>query len=309
MTIRAKTTLVAGLVLVVTLAAAIALLRPVEQAQASALDEDTLYIPSAKAISRMTLGYTGLAADIYWTRAVQYFGERHRIHSDRYPLLYPLLNVATDLDPKMLVAYQYGSIFLAQHRPGGAGQPDNAVQLVEKGIRANPEQWKLYLSLGFIHYTERQDPQAAADAFERGSRVPNAHPALKVLAATVLQEGGEAGKAKLLWAAIHDTTTDKDIRRTAFQHLRSIQSDEQVTALEALVERYRAHTGSAPSNFAEMVAAGWLKRVPEDPAGFPYKLTPEGHVEIESLVDLPFVTKGIPAGQTPRSPLKLPGEL
>jgi tetratricopeptide (TPR) repeat protein len=293
-------------VLIVTLAGAVALLRPVEKAQAAALDEDTLYIPSANAIRKMSLGYTGLAADIYWTRAVQYFGERHRIHSDKFPLLYPLLNLTTDLDPQMVVAYQYGSIFLAQRMPAGAGQPDKAVALVEKGIKANPDEWKLYLSLGFIHYSERQDPRAAADAFERGSRVPGANPALKVLAASMVQEGGDAGKAKLLWAAIHDTTTDSEIRRTALQHFRSIESDEAVTALEQLVARYRERSGRAPSNFAEMVASGWLRAIPQDPAGAPYKLSPDGHVELESLTDLPFVTKGIPAGEAPReNPLKL----
>src|SRR5215471_19540492 len=79
--------------------------------------EEILYIPSAKALKRMSLGYSGVLADIYWTRAVQYYGRRlgTRRQDQRYdllyPLLYPLLDITTDLDPHLIVAYQFGSFF------------------------------------------------------------------------------------------------------------------------------------------------------------------------------------------------------
>ena len=39
--------------------------------------EEVLYHEFAQGIKRLSLGYDGLLADIYWTRAVQYFGRRH----------------------------------------------------------------------------------------------------------------------------------------------------------------------------------------------------------------------------------------
>jgi len=48
--------------------------------------------------------------------------------------------------------------------------PRRAIELAEYGIRNNPNEWKLYYQLGFIHYMELQDYAAAADAFARGSR-------------------------------------------------------------------------------------------------------------------------------------------
>src|SRR5882757_4823764 len=103
--------------------------------------EEVLYMPSGKTVKRLSLGYSALLADIYWTRAVQYFGSKHIKHSRQYDLLYPLLDITTDLDPKLIVAYEYGAVFLSQKTPEGAGQPDKAVALAEKGIRANPEYW------------------------------------------------------------------------------------------------------------------------------------------------------------------------
>ena len=48
-------------------------------------------------LKRLSLGYEGLLADIYWTRAVQYFGSQHVHKSEDYRLLYPLLDLTATL--------------------------------------------------------------------------------------------------------------------------------------------------------------------------------------------------------------------
>ena len=58
-----------------------------------------------------------------WTRAVQYFGNKHHDGARRYDLLAPLLEITTGLDPHLLVAYEYGTNFLAPKPPGGGGMP------------------------------------------------------------------------------------------------------------------------------------------------------------------------------------------
>src|SRR5437016_2882747 len=214
------------ILLVAALAGAIFTLQQVEEVRGKqATLEEVLYIPSAKTLKRMSLGYTGLLADIYWTRAVQYYGGRHHEEAMRYDLLYPLLDITTDLDPHLIVAYEFGSVFLSQPPPAGAGQPDKAVALVEKGIRANSDYWRLYFTLGFIHYFDRKDYKAAADAFDRGSKVPHAHPWLKVMAANMAQRANETAMAIQLWEALYNTTEDKMIKENAAQHLAALQVD------------------------------------------------------------------------------------
>jgi hypothetical protein len=138
--------------------------------------EDVLFITSPKAVKRLSLGYDGLLADIYWTRAVQYFGGRHVAGASHYRLLAPLLEITTTLDPHLVVAYQFGSNFLSPKPPNGAGMPERAIQLVNYGIQNNPNDWKLYYELGFIYYMDVKDYAKAADAFARGSKVADAHP-------------------------------------------------------------------------------------------------------------------------------------
>lgn len=296
---RRGVSITAAVLLVLALAAQAAMVRKLDQLRAEATLEEVLYIPSAKAIRRLSLNHTGLAANVYWTRAVQYFGAKHGERSMRYDLLWPLLDITTDLDPNLLVAYEFGSIFLAQQPPEGAGQPEKAVDLVEKGIRQNPEAWRLYYTLGFIHYIEREDYQAASDAFLRGSRVPGAHPWLGLMAAMAAQHGGKLSTARFLWENIYKSTQDEAIRDNALKRLRAIKVEEDVIALEEIIQTYTERTGHRPFRWSELISAGAIRGVPVDPLGRPYRLESDGTVTVQSSDVFPFLRRGLPKGESP----------
>ncbi|MCI0355347.1 MAG: hypothetical protein L0099_09975 [Acidobacteria bacterium] len=274
-------------------------LRRLDRIRLGATLEEVLYMPSAKVLRGLSLGYTGLMADIYWTRTVQYFGGKHKARSERYDLLPPLLEITTELDPHLVVAYKYGSVFLAQPPREGAGLPDLAAEFVERGIRENPEDWQLYYHLGFIHFIERQDYKAASQAFERGSKVPGAHPWMKVMAAAMAQYGGERDVARRLWEYIYASSEDEFIRQNAAKRLRALNVDDAIVALEQVVEAYRQRTGRLPASWYELVQAGYVRGVPIDPLGLPLKLQRDGRIELVRPDDIPFVTKGLPEGESP----------
>jgi tetratricopeptide (TPR) repeat protein len=305
MSASGRITIIATILLVAGMAGSIAVLRQLGKIRTGASVEDVLYITSPKVLKRMSLGYDGLLADIYWTRAVQYFGNRHIARASHYKQLAPLLEITTTLDPQLLVAYQFGANFLAPAPPDGAGMPDKAIQLIEFGIQNNPDDWHLYYELGFICYMQKKDYALAAAAFERGSKVPNAHPFLKVLAANMAQHAGDIQMARALWKTTYQTTQDKDIRANAIAHLRALQVDEDVTLLEQIVTQYRNTTGRLPSTMSELVAGGMLRQLPRDPTGRPYKLVPEGRVEVEMPDEIPFIEKGTPPGYKPPPPSSL----
>jgi len=137
-----------ALLLTLLLAASITLVYQIDRVRADEPLQEVLYLPSPTVVKRLSLGYSGLLADIYWTRVVQYFGAKHKAKAKQYLILEPLLDMTTSLDPKLLPAYQFGSVFLAQKPPEGAGNPVAAAQLVEKGIRENPTAWRLYYDSG-----------------------------------------------------------------------------------------------------------------------------------------------------------------
>jgi tetratricopeptide (TPR) repeat protein len=295
----ARITAIASTVLVMCMMSSVLLLHRLDQLPTGSTVEEVLYISSPSVLKRISLGYGGLLADVYWTRAVQYFGGKHHDGARNYALLAPLLEITTRLDPQLLVAYEYGANFLAPKPPNGAGMPRRAIELAEYGIRNNPNEWKLYYQLGFIHYMELQDYAAAADAFARGSRVANAHPWLKLMAAQMAEHAGDLQTARMMWTTMYQSTHDQSIKANAAAHLRALQVDEDVSILETLVARYRDRTGRSPGSFSDLEAAGFLRGTPVDPVGHPYRLMPDGQVVVLVPDDLPFLKKGVPPGYVP----------
>jgi tetratricopeptide (TPR) repeat protein len=304
-----RITFMASALLLICLVASAFALHHLDRIRTRATLEEVLYIPSPKVVKRLSLGYDGLLADVYWTRAVQYFGTKHFQGSQDYHLLAPLLEITTVLDPHLTVAYEFGAAFLAPKPPFGPGEPERAVQLVEYGIRNNPNEWKLYYNLGFIYYTGLKDYAKAADAFARGSTVPDAHPFLKVMAAQMAAHAGELEMARMMWTTAYQTARDRNIRANAITHLRALQVDEDVTNLERLVSLYRQRTGHSPSTFSDLQAAGMLRALPVDPFGRTYKLTPQGRVEVRNPDEFPFLEKGTPPGYVPPPPRFRPSDL
>ena len=300
MTSRRKTSMIAGVCIILCAASSAVILHRVDQLRPQAADEEVLYLSSPKVLKRASLGYEGLLADIYWTRAVQYFGARHHNHARSYNLLFPLLEITTQLDPKLVVAYEFGASFLAPPPPDGAGQPERAIQLMQYGIQNNPNNWKLYYDLGFVYYINLQDYKNAADAFERGSKLPNAHPFMRVLAGQMAQHAGEFDTARMMWSATYQNSQDQLIRQNAVEHLRALRVDEDVTHLQEAVTHFSERTGRLPGSMTELATAEGLPGIPVDPDGHSYKLTLEGHVEVRVPDDFPFATKGLPLGFEPQ---------
>jgi len=299
-----QTTVIASTVLVCSVASAALLIRGIDRARPAAPIQQMLYISSPKLLKRLSLGYEGLLANVYWTRTVQYFGSTHSLGGGNYKLLWPLLNLTTQLDPHLIPAYEFGETFLVAKPPQGAGDPEKAAELVRFGIQNNPGDWHLYYDLAFIYYDEK-DYRNAAQAFLRGSQMPDAHPFLKIMAAQMAQHGGDLETARMMWNATYETSHDKMIQANAVAHLRAIQVDDDVNALEQVVQKYRQRFGRFPQTFSEMVSAGVIRSIPLDPLRHPYRLESGGVVVVSNPDDLPFLDKGLPSGYTPSPVPKL----
>jgi tetratricopeptide (TPR) repeat protein len=297
-----RTSIVAAACLVVSLTASILLLHDIDEIRPRATMADVLYLSSPKILERASLGFDGLMACIYWTRTVQYFGHRHFLHSHTYDELAPLLEITTTLDPHLIPAYEFGASFLAPAPPNGAGEPVRAIELMKYGIQHNPDNWHLYYDLGFVYYTELKDYKRAGAVFDLGSRVANAHPFLKILAAQMAEHASEYATARMLWTATYESTSEPYIRQNALEHLRAIRVDEEVTNLEAAVARFEQANGRVPANLWELAAAEHLTGLAVDPDGEPYDLTFDGRIQVANPDNFPFITKGLPPGYRPGRP-------
>jgi hypothetical protein len=280
---------VAWLLLVASFLALVPVQRGIDREQAAqGKIAEVLYIPSGHFLRRLSLGHEGLLANIYWTRVVQYFGRKRLGQASRFELLRPLLQITTDLDPQLVIAYRFGAIFLAEKAPDGAGEPAEALYLLERGIVANPGYWRLWQDLGFIYYWDLKDYASAARAFRTGSERPGAGVWMKALAATVAAAGGQIQTSRLLWSEIYRQAENESIRSSAHEHLLALQAEEELEHLNRLLAQYREREGREARGFRELVAVGFLSAVPRDPSGAVYRVGPDGRAALApgSKIDL-----------------------
>ncbi|MGH9377106.1 MAG: hypothetical protein ACRD1J_13220 [Terriglobia bacterium] len=253
--------------------------------------ETTLYVTSGERLRSLSLGYDGLLADLYWTRAVQYYGRERLTERPRFEALGPLLRITTALDPHLLVAYRFGAIFLAEKPPEGAGHPEEAMQLLRRGIVANPAYWRFWEDLGFIEYWDLKNYAAAARIFRAGSERPGAEIWMKTLAASVAAKGGELQSSWVLWSQIYRSAQTDSIRNSALEHLAAIRASEEIRALDGILAAYQKKEGRAARSFGDAVADGLLRAAPRDPGGAPLVIGGDGraHLGPASRVDLGLV--------------------
>jgi tetratricopeptide (TPR) repeat protein len=237
--------------------------------------DQMLYVRSGAALSRMTLSFDALAADVYWIRAIQHYGGDRLAGPQaaaKYRLLYPLLDLTTTLDPYFNIAYRFGAIFLSEAYPGGPGRPDQSVALLRKAIVAMPHKWQYYHDIGFVYYWRLRDYQSAAQWFQRAAAQPNAPNWLTPLAAAMLTHGNDRAAARFLWQQIAKSE-EPWLRRNAERSLLQLQALNQIDQLNAVIKRFPPATGE-PYSWAELIRKRVLIRLPYDPTGTPYEIDP-----------------------------------
>jgi hypothetical protein len=255
--------------------------------RAEPIQQEELVFRSGPLLKKLSLGYDPLLADIYWTRAVQYYGARTGMRNATFELLAPLLDITTALDPRLVVAYRFGAIFLSEPGPIGAGRTDLAVDLVKRGIAANPDQWLLYHDLGFLYYWRLKDYPEAAATYLAGSKVKGAPPFMKLMAARIAENGGSIETSRLIFSELYESTKDPNVRKEVLKQLRSLKAQEDEMHLDDLIEQYRKRLGRNPVSMKDLVTARLLRGFPVDPLGFPYVIGADGESHLNPDSSIP----------------------
>jgi hypothetical protein len=250
------------------------------QQNAVVTEDDQVMLRSSKLVKSLSLEYAPLAADIYWTRVVQYFGNKQAGKQLDLRLLWPLLDVTSVLDPQLMPVYDFGSTFLSDAPPRGAGRPDLAVELLERGLRANPDEWRLYYDLGFVYYFDMKDYAKASAALYEGSKNPKALIWMKTMAAKIATEGNSTETSNFLWQDVYNTTKDPLVKQNALRHLQLLRAEEDLKQLDALAAEYQKRLGRRPVRMSELVQSGLLRGAPVDALGYPYILSEAGKAEL-----------------------------
>jgi tetratricopeptide (TPR) repeat protein len=233
------------------------------------VEEELMYFPSGRLTEIASLGFDSLASAMLWLRGIQYYGTHKK--SDHYFLLAEhIFQTITDLDPYFLNAYRFGAFVISQDM----GQPAGGADLLRKGMRNNFDSWQLPFDLGFLYFVDAKDEKTAAHYFRMASRFPDAPEIAKRFSAFAYKKAGNYDVAKRLWEEIYESTTNEAMKDNAVYALKMIEIDENLVRLDKALAEYRSRRGSAPRGLRDLVTAGLVRAIPDDPFGGGYFLDP-----------------------------------
>ena len=231
---------------------------------------ELVYLPDARLLRPLVLGYDDALADLIWFRTISYFGEHYQ-NDHVYPWLARMCEVVTDLDPRAEHVYRFGGLML----PWEAGEVDAGIRLLEKGIRVFPDSWSLRYDVGIVRYLFQRDYARAADDMRHAAALPGAPPMVAGTAAMLEARGDDPATAIEILTRMRDEATSAEARAVFERSILDARVAWDVERLDALVDRFREGAGRRPTSLDELVTAGLLRGVPPDPYGGAYEIDRE----------------------------------
>lgn len=228
------------------------------------------------AISRrpaLSFGFRTLLGDLVWLEAVQVSGNRSMTPDD-YDELSDLLSTVVRFDPRFVVPYLLGGIVLGDS-PGHAGA---ALDLLVRGERQFPLEWRLPFYTGYVQYFSLGNPEDAGMALLRAARIPGSPDYFPMLASRMLSEGHRPATALAFLHEMTERETDPRRKASLEERIRRVVVERDLQSMEAAIAEHTSRVGAPPGKLVDLVQAGMLARIPEEPYGGRYLLTPGGGV-------------------------------
>lgn len=227
---------------------------------------ELMYFPSGTALRATSMGFYAPLSDLVWLRFIQYYGE-HRMTDVKFEFLYHILDILTTMDHRFTYAYTLGALMLTHD----AQQPDQARTLLKKGMYANPDDWRLPFVYGFINYAFLADYQVAKTYFRISSMKTNAPEMAKRWAAFVTYfKLGDLESSLALWVDLYNNTENPEEKVIAQYYIEKITMKLHLELLNDRIEKFSRTFGRMPVDLRELVRAGLLQSIPEEPHGEHY---------------------------------------
>jgi hypothetical protein len=178
----------------------------------------TAIFPDPWVLKHLSLGYDQLLADLWWLAFIQYYGDNNARKQDHYKLAYNYLDIITRLDPKFTQPYWFSAFAIGSD----FGRPDLAQDLIDRGVRANQNDWYLPFIAGVNQFLFAHNEVAAARYYRMAAKFPNAPPWLGSQAKVLEAHGPTLLKEINTWANIYLSTKDTLVKEQAASKLREL---------------------------------------------------------------------------------------
>lgn len=233
------------------------------------------YVLPASFTNIASLDFKGLAADFQFLQANFFIGEKiergEKITLEDWAYFKRIILAVTDLDPYFFDPYYFAGGMLAW----GPHLYEDAIDILKKGMKYRPNERRLPLTIGFYYFYFLNDSQRGAEYIAKAAKIPGAPPYYATLAARLSYYAGEYEASVVLLKEMLANTRDERISKRYAKRLQALQG---AITLERAVSRYRKLYGDRPATLQELVMAGVVDNLPDEPYGGEWYIKENGRV-------------------------------
>lgn len=186
------------------------------------------------------------------------------------------LKLINDLDPRWSTPYAF-TVLVLPNVPAYKERVPVALAVGERALAAADPNWTIPFYMGTIYQLELKDHANAARYFDLAAATAGVPEIIRRFAINYGIHPESLAATKQAWAVIYATSPDPAVRERATGHVAHLEILEY---LNAAVQVFRQKTGRYPADLEEVVRAGILPNIPEDPFGFQFKIYDQGVVGI-----------------------------
>ena len=237
------------------------------QASKRVATADTIrYLPTGEFMNAALLGYQQAGADLLWLQIIQEIGGDDADLED-HAWLYHALEVITTLDPRFVDAYDLGSVMLAEL----GGRVDWSNALLQKGMAANPDVWRLPFVKGFNEFFHLHQYESAANTIAQAARLPGAPAYLPELATRLFSQAQRPEAALVFIDRMLGEAGNPKLRQALEQRRKEIVIEYDIIRIEQALVRYSERYHRPPLSLEELVEREVLSSLPVEPFGGTYQ--------------------------------------
>jgi hypothetical protein len=233
-----------------------------------------IYLPQA-VLEAASLEFSGVLSDYLMLKTMVFHGERLMLKQSLSPEEWQATHLAisriTDLDPRFWDPY----VFAETSFPWDAGMVKETNELLLKAAQARTNDYQPYFFLWFNYSHFLKDETTAAKYLEKSSRIPSAPVYFATLAARANFSANKTENAVVFLEEILKETTDPTRQAWIMKRQEALKV---IAFLETHVRRFEEKFSRRPKDLQELVDMQVLVKIPPDPYGGTFFITPEGRV-------------------------------
>ena len=266
--------------------------------------EDFKYLPNKALLKCAALSFDEIVADYLWIQALGYFGGHYQTDK-QFPWLAQLIDTVNSLDPVFIDPYEFGGVVF--------GYVFNDVErsnaFFAKGMADVPKQNKRYWLLPFFtafnYMYFKGDYETAAKYLEQAAQFPQRPAYLPLLVARLYANTEDPTLAIPFLEKMIEQAATQEMRTQLERRIGEIQVKDHLRQMNQAREQFRQARGREPNSLDELVAAGFLSRIPQEPFGGRYFISTEKQ-EIMSSSEVDSLQMQGAMKPTPKAEVKVP---